>query len=482
MEELEAVFQKLKNWIDGLDFGPLKDGLAAVKEQADKLGQKAWEGLDWLWDNVLAPLGEWTIEAAAPATLNMIAAALGALDAAADLLQPVWQWLWDHLFAPAAKALGDGVIEALNTIEEHFEGLEALLRGDFSTAWEHWGRSALNMLDLVVSGSQMTSDNLAAAWEKFDFYLTAAADGKELVASILVELGELVNNFFGAIAEYCEELPSLTEIADTLLNGGDLSDLFPEDGLQVKLSGVIEDSFEDMQEALDDFKDKRATARLKGTAESSFKTTEKDLKSLNNKTVTATAKGDPSTTWSSLYKLWNALTSKTVTATAKGEPKPDFLSILTNYKKLTNKNVKVTTDVAAVKITTSNLNKWMNNNILAPLQKKLRLNSFFAGIKLPFFAQGGFVRANTPQLAVIGDNRHEGEYVAPESKLAAMAQSAARQAAGGSSQQTETLLRAILSELQNTPRYSIDEESLRKYCIRKTNANTKATGRCELMT
>ncbi len=38
--------------------------------------------------------------------------------------------------------------------------------------------------------------------------------------------------------------------------------------------------------------------------------------------------------------------------------------------------------------------------------------------KIPRLASGGYVAANTPQLAVIGDNKHEGEIVAPESKIA----------------------------------------------------------------
>lgn len=38
-------------------------------------------------------------------------------------------------------------------------------------------------------------------------------------------------------------------------------------------------------------------------------------------------------------------------------------------------------------------------------------------ISIPKLANGGFVKANTPQLAVIGDNRHYGEVVAPENKL-----------------------------------------------------------------
>ena len=37
---------------------------------------------------------------------------------------------------------------------------------------------------------------------------------------------------------------------------------------------------------------------------------------------------------------------------------------------------------------------------------------------IPKLAQGGYVQANTPQLAMIGDNTHEGEIVAPESKIA----------------------------------------------------------------
>ena len=38
--------------------------------------------------------------------------------------------------------------------------------------------------------------------------------------------------------------------------------------------------------------------------------------------------------------------------------------------------------------------------------------------KIPHLASGGYVAANTPQLAVIGDNKREGESVAPESKIA----------------------------------------------------------------
>lgn len=52
-------------------------------------------------------------------------------------------------------------------------------------------------------------------------------------------------------------------------------------------------------------------------------------------------------------------------------------------------------------------------------------------VSLPKLAQGGFVRANTPQLAMIGDNRHYGEIVAPEDKMQEMVNRAVAMASGG---------------------------------------------------
>lgn len=62
--------------------------------------------------------------------------------------------------------------------------------------------------------------------------------------------------------------------------------------------------------------------------------------------------------------------------------------------------------------------------------------------EIPHLAQGGFVEKNTPQLAMIGDNRHQGEIVAPEGKLLEMAKMAASM--GGSPE----LLQKIISLLE----------------------------------
>lgn len=57
---------------------------------------------------------------------------------------------------------------------------------------------------------------------------------------------------------------------------------------------------------------------------------------------------------------------------------------------------------------------------------------------IPHLAQGAYVKPNTPQLAMIGDNLHQGEVVAPENKLREMAIEAVS-AAGGSGVTREDL-------------------------------------------
>lgn len=102
--------------------------------------------------------------------------------------------------------------------------------------------------------------------------------------------------------------------------------------------------------------------------------------------------------------------------------------------------------------------------------------------KIPYLAEGAYVKRNTPQLAMIGDNRHQGEFVAPEDKIKDMI-AAALKAAGNSSEgngKLTELLREIISLLKAIHPVTIDEEALRKYFIEKTNQNTKS-GKPELL-
>lgn len=96
---------------------------------------------------------------------------------------------------------------------------------------------------------------------------------------------------------------------------------------------------------------------------------------------------------------------------------------------------------------------------------------------IPHLATGGYVKPNTPQLAMIGDNLHQGEVVAPEDKMIAMAKTAAEMSDGD----TEKLLKELIDLIKDLPIVVLDPEALRKYFIEKTNQNTKSRGKSELV-
>ena len=70
-------------------------------------------------------------------------------------------------------------------------------------------------------------------------------------------------------------------------------------------------------------------------------------------------------------------------------------------------------------------------------------------LSLPRLAQGGYVKANTPQLAMIGDNRHQGGVVAPEDKIMSLYKKANQEMGLGNNKKVIELLEKIIQILVN---------------------------------
>lgn len=103
--------------------------------------------------------------------------------------------------------------------------------------------------------------------------------------------------------------------------------------------------------------------------------------------------------------------------------------------------------------------------------------------KIPKLASGGYVKKNTPQLAMIGDNRHQGEVVAPEDKLKEMAMAAVAAASGNDySLEILKVLKEILVVLKALDLdIVIDGKKLKDIIVEKINQHTRQTGVCEII-
>lgn len=234
----------------------------------------------------------------------------------------------------------------------------------------------------------------------------------------------------------------------------------------------------------------------------------------NIKDKTVQFKAEIKQRWSDLQERWTALTQnvKDKTAQMRAEVRQKWADIQSGWTNIVN-NIKdkkaqmkaeVTTKWADLKgkwndllsnfgnkvcsislkfsAAASDLKEWINTNVIDRVNNKFKEVPILKKVKIPHLAQGGYVKANTPQLAVIGDNRHQGEVVAPENKLEELARKGAELASsGGRDAEIIALLRQILELLQsmNLTAY-VDAEGLKRLIVKLINDHTRATGQCEI--
>lgn len=99
-------------------------------------------------------------------------------------------------------------------------------------------------------------------------------------------------------------------------------------------------------------------------------------------------------------------------------------------------------------------------------------------LSLPRLAEGGYVKANTPQLAMIGDNRHQGEIVAPEDKLEEIYRKVLKEQGVGNDNKVIELLKMIIEILRNidfNPELVVDGYRLNKVLEKIKNKKKFAT-------
>ncbi len=178
-ESEEALGGLAKSIVDALH--KIRVAAQPFIEEFSGFGQRIGEGLLWFYENVLLPLGKWTINKAIPAFFAALGSAIGILNPLIDALKPLAIWLWEEWLKPLATWTGSFVInalwavtKALNAISDWIINNQELVRamtitvGVFFAVWKATSLAEfiINAGGVVAFLGKLKTALMAVTWAK----------------------------------------------------------------------------------------------------------------------------------------------------------------------------------------------------------------------------------------------------------------------------------------------------------------------------
>ena len=493
-DKVKKALEPLK----AISFDNLVSSLDNLKRAVQPLTEKLFSGLEWAYYNVLVPLASWYIEDLIPTYINTLADAFELLNTVLDVFNPVFESAWDNFFKPIAEWTGGIVVDAINSIGDAF---------------------------LLVAGYLKEHETDVKDWT--DLYITPFF---KTITDFIMELYDLIKNVIGFVIDLLG--PSFDEIV-AIISGAISAIIKIVTGVLDILKGVIEflngiftgDIDKCMQGIKDIIKGcleaiwgiikvivSLIVNLVKGTVDivinllkdiftvignilSSIKSVfDKVLMAIFN-AVISVIDGIKDALWnivdfvgdtfsSAWSNVWNGIINAFdnifggIVDIAKG-PINMVIGLINGM--LDGLESGINWIVRRVNALSFDVPDWVP--VIGGDHFGFDLPEVGFG-SIPYLAEGGYVKPNTPQLAMIGDNKHQGEVVAPEDKLIDMAQKAAAMASSAELlAEAISILKQILKILETLDLdIQLDGKSLKKYIVDKINEHTKQTGKCEIIT
>lgn len=509
-----------------INFEPLINSFNKVKESAQPLITTIKDGLKWLYDNVLVPLAKWTIQDLLPAFLNLIAGALTVLNPLITAFKPIFQWFWNNFLEPIAKWTGGVIVDTLNLVADALTrvgdwmsnnqgivtGMEIAVLGFFG-AWkvvelmsfiQQAGGviAALGLLKNAILGNVIAkiADKaetiaLTLMYAK-DFVVSIASGTAALVkqaAQWVINTGAKVANTAATIAS---TVATTAATAATWLFNAALAVLTSPITLVVAAIAALIAIVVLLIKNWDKVK-KTASKCWEG-----IKNAWNNAGQWFNNTIVNPIRNAFGNLWNGLKNgasgawqgiknvfgnvaswfgnifsnAWNAV--KNVFSTGGRIFEGIQQGIANTFRNIVNSLIRGINRVVSIPFHSINTAlRMIRNATIAGFQPFSWLPSVYVP-QIPFLAQGGYVKANTPQLAMIGDNRHQGEVVAPEDKLMSLYKKANQEMGLGNNEKVIELLEKIIQILINLSldfNLYIDGYELNKRLEKIKNKNRFAT-------
>ena len=354
--------------------------------------------------------------------------------------------VYDKHIAPFFDSIAQGISEIVGTLLDGFNTYVApVLQGlatDFDGTWKDSVQPALNgIIELLGS----VFDLLKVLWENLlqPILNWAVKNAMPIIASLIKNTGDDFNRVLGVISGVISEtakllkglidfltgvfsgdwkkaFSGLKEIADSFKMSFKAAWKYIKDGvlggtlahIKTVFSPAWNGFFKDFKSVAEGFKTK-----LKNVFSSGQTYFNGIITFINNKFLGKWKKAwkNIRDTFSDVFGALGSLAKKPINAIITA-----FNSVIKTINALITKinSIKFTIDIPDW-IPGFGGSSWGFNGFSIPKMSYV-----------PKVAQGAYVRPNTPQLAMIGDNMHQGEFVVPEGKLKEMAKQAVREAGG----------------------------------------------------
>lgn len=504
---LPEFINALNDGLMNVNFDKIRAALNDLWKALTPFAINVGEGLLWFWKNVLVPLGTWTANEVVPRFLTTLSTAIKIVNSILTALQPLFQWFWDSVLQPLAQWTGGiflTVWDGINNVLQKFADwcsanpeiiqTVAIVIASFFAAWKitEFVSMAAGFITTLVNiiGSIHSAAGALSLVKAGISALVGALGGPFTIAiAAAIAVGVLLWKNWDTVKEKCAQLRDWVVAKTVAL----------KDGAVVAFHTLVENIKEAMKAIVNCVKEKWEKVKTKFSEFSTWlhgvfnKDWSKNFGILG-KTLNTFLKGVKDV-WEDIKTVFRGVV-KFINGVFSGDWKKAWEGIRDIFKGV----FQGLADIARIPINAiiSAFNGVLGviNGVISRINSirfRITVPNWVPGIggswwgfdgfgipqigTIPFLANGGYVKPNTPQLAMIGDNKHQGEVVAPEGKMLEMARAAAELSDGD----TAKLMQELIDLIKTLPMVRIDPETLRKYFIEKTNQNTKAKGRSELV-
>ena len=430
----------LNDGLSNVHYEVIQNGLHNLWLVMTPFATNVGEGLLWFWKNVLVPLGTWTANEVVPRFLDTLRIAIEAFNNIITALQPLFQWFWDSVLQPIANWVADSFLGEWDNINQKLQ------------AFSDWCAENPGIIQAVTT----VALSFAAAWG----VVTAAMSAWNAIALIT----NTVITGLGAAIGFMTSPIGIAIVAITALIAGGIALYKNWDKISAKLKkiwegiqkfageiwGGIKDTISKVHDAIANALSvvwEKITSTLSTVWNNLKSTVESVFGSIRDKIseVWATISETGKKIWDGIHDTISGILNKIAdTASSVGSRISNalvgaFQNILKLIKVPINGIIGLINGLIKGVVTGINYVLQAFNKLRISIPRWVpgiggnTLGFNFATLnapQIPKLAEGGYVKPNTPQLAMIGDNRHQGEVVAPEKKLKQMAAEAVREAGG----------------------------------------------------